>query len=67
MQQMTNERFEELRSVLTIKGIPLKDASTKDVHAEWEGGMYLDSAAGLTLEQEERLIAVERELSSRPR
>lgn len=65
MDKMTDERFQELRSTITIKGTPLEDAPIDDVYAEWEGGMYLDSAAGLTDEQEERLTVVERELSNR--
>ena len=64
--KMTAQRFDELRQTITIHNIPLKDASTDEVFREWEGGMYLDSACGLTEEQDERLTAVERELMSRP-
>lgn len=63
--QMTLERFNQLRGTITIHDVPLKDASDREVYLEWEGGMYLDSAYGLTTEQDERLTAVERELMSR--
>jgi len=63
--KLTDERFNELRELITIKDVLLKDAPTNDIYLEWQGGMYLDSAEGLSSEQMERLLAVEQELTNR--
>jgi hypothetical protein len=52
-------------SVHTIHGKTLSECTKDELHAEWEGGMYLDCTVGLTAEQEAKLIAVEREMSTR--
>lgn len=50
----------------TISGKPLPECTDAELHAEWEGGMYLDCTEGLTKEQAERLTAIEREMEKRP-
>lgn len=44
---------------------PLEELSDEQLGKEWEGWLYGDAVEGLTKEQSERCIAVEREMDRR--
>ena len=51
----------------TIKGKPLSECSIQELQTEWSAGMMMESQAEFfTKEDNERLLAVEREMCSRP-
>ncbi len=51
----------------TIKGKPLTECTVDELHREWSAGMMLESQSEIfSAEDNARLLAVEREMSSRP-
>lgn len=48
----------------TIKGVPLAKCTADDLYREYMAGMELEAREGLTVVQEERLLAIEKLLPS---
>lgn len=56
----------EVAAAIMPKGpMPLLYMTEDQLYDEWLAGMYFDSAIGLTRAQEDRLIAIEREMERR--
>jgi hypothetical protein len=55
-----------MNSAHTIDGIPLAQCTADALYREWNAGMVMDASEGLSEEQRDRLIAIERELEKHP-